>query len=196
MRVFLDPGHGGHDSGAVGAAAGKPPEKTLALEVARRLDTRLQLAGHVVSLSRNSDVFVELFDRAQKANTWGANLFISIHFNSADSNQATGIETFHYPGSAAGLTWAAKIQRALMTIFPNHKDRGVKSARFAVLKHTRMPAVLVECEFISNAEMHAICALPYVLDGFADAILAGVQGVSPDAVKEPRVCPTCNRPWT
>ncbi|MCZ7591258.1 MAG: N-acetylmuramoyl-L-alanine amidase [Kiritimatiellae bacterium] len=145
-------------------------EKRVVLDVARRLRTHLVNAGFKVYLTRENDRFVELDERSRKAQRWGADLFISIHLNSAASTAAAGAETYvlaaagyestsgglsnlTQPGNrfeAANTVVAYQIQRA-MTQRLGANDRGVKRSRFLVLKNAPCPAVLVECAFVSNA---------------------------------------------
>lgn len=166
--IVIDPGHGGKDTGAKGKRGVE--EKRVVLDVARRLRTHLVNAGFKVYLTRENDRFVELDERSRKAQRWGADLFISIHLNSAASTAAAGAETYvlaaagyestsgglsnlTQPGNrfeAANTVVAYQIQRA-MTQRLGANDRGVKRSRFLVLKNAPCPAVLVECAFVSNA---------------------------------------------
>lgn len=151
-KVFLDPGHGGYDSGAVGYNL---LEKTVNLNVA--LVTGEVLVDHGVSVlfSRKSDIFVELIDRATMANNWGADYFVSIHSN-ASNGQGYGTETFYYPGSTKGKELAQNIQNAIVTAGLSRYDRGIKTANFSVLRNTKMPSSLVELGFIDNQQDNMI----------------------------------------
>jgi N-acetylmuramoyl-L-alanine amidase len=93
LRVVLDPGHGGKDPGAIGL--GGVLEKNVVLGVARRLAKRLEAAGHEVILTRDSDVFIPLSERTQRANAAKADLFVSIHANASPNRTASGIETYY-----------------------------------------------------------------------------------------------------
>lgn len=146
-KIFIDPGHGGHDPGAIGK---RSREKENVLKVALRLKTLLEGYGHEVRLSRSTDVFIPLGERARLANNWGADYFFSLHDNSATA-AATGFETFVYNGSVSATT--LKIQNAVHSSISNQigiRDRGKKRANFAVLRLSNMPAVLIEYAFISN----------------------------------------------
>lgn len=151
-KVFLDPGHGGYDSGAVGYNL---LEKTVNLNVA--LVTAEVLVEHGVSVlfSRKSDVFVELIDRATMANNWGADYFVSIHSN-ASNGQGYGVETYYYAGSTKGQQLAQNIQNAIVADGLARYDRGIKTANFSVLRNTKMPSALVELGFIDNQQDNAI----------------------------------------
>src|SRR5690554_1150655 len=102
-RIFIDPGHGAHDPGAVGANS---KEKDNVLKVAKELKKELESRGHTVKLSRSTDIFLSLGQRARMANNWKADIFISLHNNSAASSSATGFETFIYNGSTSSKTKA------------------------------------------------------------------------------------------
>lgn len=175
--ICIDPGHGGKDPGAVGHGV---KEKDVVLEVAIELGMLLEHAGCDVLLTRIDDVFLDLGDRADIANSLGADAFVSIHCNAAENRSAEGIETFHFRGSRRGEALAAGIQSALVTAFcpPNgrHKSRGVKEAGFAVLRQTAMPSALVELEFVSHREQARFLAGERNQRALAVAIARGMLG--------------------
>ncbi len=163
--VVLDPGHGGHDKGAVCRYGS---EKDFALDVARKLCALLQTKGLRVIMTREGDYFVPLDVRAQIANAARNSIFVSIHFNATnDDPDATGFEIFSFTPRGApstsdnavtptslsmqagtvvdnqSLALSACIYHSLLGHIPEF-DRGIKRARFAVLRLTRVPAVLVE----------------------------------------------------
>ena len=146
--LVVDAGHGGNDQGAAGR---RSLEKDINLKVARRVCKRIRkkCKGVEVIQTRPDDEFVTLDDRAGMANFFGADLFISIHSNSA-RGWAEGTETFIHP-SARGSR-SERMARLIEQEYVKHgrKSRGVKTANFAVLRGTRMPAVLTELGFISN----------------------------------------------
>ena len=152
--ILIDPGHGGSDPGAIvpqtaGALAGLK-EKELNLEISLKLWRLLWEKGFLVSLTRMSDIDKSLAQRCEQANRLNAGFFISIHCNASTNPEAEGIEAFHFPGSGLGKSWAEKIINSLSAL--GRKIRGVKPADFYVLKHTRGPAVLVECGFLTNPQ--------------------------------------------
>ena len=169
--VVLDPGHGGFDNGAMSAFGN---EKTFALDVALRTRDLLEQMGFKVYMTRSSDTFIPLEDRVRYANQFTNALFISIHFNCGGSD-ATGVETYTLaprgvpsmaadgprlsdldpcPGNVcdaenmalATATHASLVYRSQMY------DRGIKRARFVVIRDITIPGVLVEGGFLSNPD--------------------------------------------
>ena len=132
-------------------------------------------------MTRRRDRSLKLDARAAHANRHAADLFVSIHANAAANPAAEGIEVFHFPGSTAGKSLADRIMRHLAAAFPGHVNRGVKPADFAVLRLTDMPAVLVECEFLTNPDrLRRFLSCPGRRREIAVAIIAGVAAC-PDA---------------
>ena len=145
--VVIDAGHGGFDRG--GIRANIIPEKGVALDVARRLRTYLADAGLRTIMTRLQDTFVTLDRRVAIANGQRRAIFVSIHFNSAPRRGADGIETFY--GSPRAKKLASLIQRYAMKT-TSGENRGIKRARFYVLRGSRIPAVLIECGFLTNPQ--------------------------------------------
>lgn len=172
FRIVLDPGHGGKDSGAIGPGGTK--EKDVVLAISHLVVSRLAEKGYITHMTRKNDDFMELADRAAFANANNADLFISIHANASTNPLANGTETFYYPNSVNGRKLATKIHNNLIKL--DLKDRGVKTANFAVLRLTKMPAVLVEVGFISHyteeKQLNSIEFQISVADAIADGILA------------------------
>jgi N-acetylmuramoyl-L-alanine amidase len=150
MRICIDPGHGGADPGAIGISPFTLEEKELTLDVSSFLREELASAGHTVIMTRQQDVFIRLEDRAAIANQASADLFISIHANAAETPEPQGMEVFCFPGSVRGRELAERVLDSMLTEFDDHRNRGVKEANFAVLRLSGMPAILVECEFLTN----------------------------------------------
>ena len=145
--VVIDAGHGGFDRG--GIPSNIIPEKGVALDVARRLRAYLGKAGFRTVMTRSSDVFVTLGRRVAVSNAQRRAIFVSIHFNSALRVGANGIETFYGSGRARDL--ALLIQRNAMKT-TSGENRGIKKARYYVLRYSRNPAVLIECGFLTNPQ--------------------------------------------
>lgn len=156
IKVFIDPGHGGHDPGAIGANS---KEAENVLKVALALEKKLIAQGYEVKLSRRTDTYLSLTLRAQIANAWGADIFMSLHDNSAVNKEATGFETFIFSGNVSANT--LKLQKHVHKAIASGiglVDRGLKRANFAVLRLTSMPALLIEYGFISNIKDEKVIA--------------------------------------
>jgi N-acetylmuramoyl-L-alanine amidase len=143
--VVVDAGHGGKDSGAYRRFG--PPEKTVTLDVAQRLERRLRESQIKTVMTRDSDVFIPLNDRVAMENAQKNAVFVSVHFNDSRKRKTRGFETYYHSGASFDL--ANRIQQKLMTI-PNSANGGVHTANFRVLRLASCPAVLVECGYLSN----------------------------------------------
>src|SRR6266403_4219325 len=143
--VVIDPGHGGFDRG--GIRGQRVPEKMVALDTALRLQKLLQRAGLRTVMTRSTDIFIPLPVRSVIANSERDAVFVSIHYNASPRSSAHGIETYSENNQGAAL--AARIQRQLVTRVST-ENRGVRSAEYYVLRKCRLPAVLVECGFLTN----------------------------------------------
>lgn len=174
MRICVDAGHGGTDPGAIGRNPFMLREKDFNLDLALKLEDALGASAHDVIMVRRTDRTFSLAGRANFANTYGADLFISIHANAAASESAEGMEVFHFPGSDQGRQVARQILDRMLNTFHGHTNRGVKEANFAVLRLTRMPAVLVECEFLTHPDQLQFLADEDNQRKLAAAIASGV----------------------
>lgn len=166
--VVIDAGHGGADPGAVW---GGIYEKRLCLDVSQRVESALRARGMNVAMTRRSDRTVSLDSRAAIANRFQRAVLVSIHFNANRNRSISGLET-HYR-SDQGRMLAAAIQRSLVRHVPG-VNRGIDWEDFKVLRDTRMPAVLVECGFLSHRAENARCATASHRQKIADAIVAGI----------------------
>ncbi|MGL5651523.1 MAG: SH3 domain-containing protein [Paraclostridium sp.] len=170
-KVFVDPGHGGEDSGAVGHGN---YEDELNLQVANKVRQKLEAKGIEVKMSRTSDEFISLGDRAKMANSYVPDVFVSIHQNSADATSANGIETYYHTNKSDHKPYAQDVQTKAIGE-TNARNRGVKSANFAVLRETNMPAALFESGFITNQNESANLASSSYQDKLATGIANGVE---------------------
>ena len=143
--VVVDAGHGGKDNGAFRRYGGA--EKQATLDVATRLARKLRESQFHTVMTRSSDVFIPLDERAAISNRQKNAIFVSVHFNDSGRRGIRGFETYYHSPVARNLAY--RIQQHLMTI-PGSANRGVKTANFRVLRKARYPAVLVECGFLSN----------------------------------------------
>lgn len=143
--IVIDPGHGGIDRG--GIPGQRVPEKIMTLDVSQRLKPILEHAGYRVIMTRNSDEFISLGTRVAIANAQRNAVFVCVHFNSASRTGANGIETYFYSTESAPL--AASIQNSVVRA-AGTENRGVRRRGYYVLRRTTIPAVLVECGFLTN----------------------------------------------
>jgi N-acetylmuramoyl-L-alanine amidase len=204
LNICLDPGHGGKDPGN---EEGQRKEKEYALMLAGEVKSRLTAAGLKVSLTRQIDRFVPLYERPEIARGREAELFVSLHFNAAiaDRNNVKGVEVYCLTPAGARSTYAQgepadmnpwkgnrldgrnmmlayQIQGSLVRSL-SVEDRGVRRARFAVLKTAEMPAVLIEAGFMSHpTEGKQIFDAAYrrqLAQAIADGIMAYKRLVDP-----------------
>lgn len=151
VKVFIDPGHGGNDPGAVGNGL---VEKDITLDISLRLEKFLigNYQNVSVNMSRRTDKTVSLSERTRQANNWDADLYISIHINAGGG---LGFESYIFNGQFSNKNRTQRIRAHIHdTIMENLNwtDRGKKEANFHVLRETRMPAVLTESGFIDRRE--------------------------------------------
>jgi N-acetylmuramoyl-L-alanine amidase len=150
MKLCLDPGHGGHDSGADGPTG--LSEAKVVLSICQYAQPALESFGIEVRLTRKSDVYIELGARCGIANDWNADYFLSVHLNS-DGPSAVGVETLY--ASERGRALALLIQATVLSA-TGDTDRGLKHrSDLYVLNGTTMPAALAELGFISNPAFEA-----------------------------------------
>ncbi len=191
--VVLDPGHGGADSGTIGPQ--NLFEKQIVLDISKRVKRKLNASNVAVRMTRDKDTTLTLQERPKLAARWGADAFVSIHANSATSKRACGIETFVIPGAgfpstssntpdkkaypgnnndAVNTLLAGFIQQGILAQ-TKAPDRGVKRARFSVLRDANCPAVLVEVGFLSNpteaTQLNTESYRDRVAEGIAQGIL-------------------------
>ena len=168
--VIIDPGHGGKDSGAIGI--GGVLEKDVILPISKRITEVLERNGIQVIMTRDSDYFVTLPGRVTMAEQANADVFVSIHANSAGANrpEVSGLETYHYD---SGLRLAQIVHSKILQSL-NVRDRKVRKARFYVLRKTSMPAILVETGFLTGRDDVAKLRTSAYQNQMADAIAQGI----------------------
>ena len=151
MKWYLDFGHGGHDPGAIGPTNLK--ESDITLKIGMMIKETLENSFEKVIITRNNDKYYSLDYRTKKANNENCDYFISIHLNSATNPSAKGCEIWLYDENSKLKTLANNLLNNLSTKM-NTKNRQVKySKKLSVLKNTKMPALLIEIDFISNKEV-------------------------------------------
>ncbi|GIN69660.1 hypothetical protein J14TS2_01350 [Bacillus sp. J14TS2] len=191
IKVFLDPGHGGYDTGAI---AGGVREADLNLTVAKKVEKLLKNRGYSVYMSRNNDNYVDLYDRPRMANNLDADIFISIHHNSTASTTTivNGIESYYYEYDKE---YPSKINKDMhndpqrikksvtLTNYIHHNmhrntaavNRGTRGASFAVVREAKMPATLLELGYINNVSERIKLVTNSYQDKLAKAIADGVD---------------------
>jgi N-acetylmuramoyl-L-alanine amidase len=169
--VVIDAGHGGHDRG--GIPGQRIAEKDMTLDVAQRLRNVLAASGYRVVMTRDSDVFVSLPTRVAIANSYRNAIFVCIHFNATKRSGAGGIETYFY--SRDSLQLASAIHYYVAGGAPS-SNRGVRRRGFYVLRKTNIPAVLVECGFLTNPTEAAYARSASYRQKLAEEIAVGVRG--------------------
>lgn len=185
MKVCIDPGHGGRDPGACDHGV---READLNLAIAQELRVVLERAGHQVLLTRTidrelaADLNADLKARSDAANRWGADVVLSIHCNASGTadpgHTANGVETYALPGGRAQVL-AQSIHR-FAVLLTGAKDRAVRTDRgFWILRKTTMPAVLIECGYITNKAEVARLAQPAYRSRLVIAMAAGLLAWSP-----------------
>ena len=171
ITVVIDAGHGGHDRG--GIPGQRVAEKDMNLDVAQRLRNVLSARGYRVVMTRDNDVFVPLGTRVAIANSYRNAIFVCIHFNATGRRGASGIETYFY--SRDSLPLASAIHYYVAGGAPSD-NRGVRRRGYYVLRRTNIPAVLVECGFLTNPTEAAYAQSASYRQKLAEEIAAGVRG--------------------
>lgn len=195
-HIVIDPGHGGNDPGAENLGIGVN-EKTTVLDVAKRMQRKLEVLGYKVTLTRTTDTFLSLGSRPEAANKLGADLFISLHFNAVDSSKVSGVETYAMTPAMQPSSNQANLSPSAKRVYPGNKndpwnilaayymqdemvdqlrahDRGVKHARFAVLRNLECPGVLIEGGFVTHPLEGRKIATATYREALADALVAGI----------------------
>ena len=183
--IVLDPGHGGTEVGALGKIDGKVvvQEKELNLTISNMVLKILQEKGYNVIATRTTDTYVGLTNRAEIANSANAALFVSIHNNSFETSEPKGTLTMYaYDEAKEGASFSGKAAASIMqkelVKGTEGRDRGLlKNAQIVVLKKTNMPAILVECLFMSNEEDLAELLKEERLEQIAIHIAEGIEDI-------------------
>ncbi|WP_052326454.1 N-acetylmuramoyl-L-alanine amidase family protein [Halobacteroides halobius] len=170
--IVVDPGHGGYDPGALGSFL---REKNITLDIGLKLEDILEAAGAKVVMTRKTDQFISLEERAKLANKLNADIFVSIHINSHYTKDAFGTEIFiREDYSDNSLVLAHFIQDELVNEI-NTFNRGRKEGNLYVLEHTKMPAVLSEIAFISNPEEEELLSRNQFRSNVAVGLYKGIS---------------------
>lgn len=179
--ITIDPGHGGSDSGAIGPNG--YTEKEGAFAISQKVASILNQSGAKVVMTRDSDVDVygpnasarnELQARVDVGNNANSDIFVSIHCNAFVNPAANGTQTFYYGSSYQGQRLAQSIQEKMIEA-NGLRDRGISTCNFYVVKHSYMPAVLIETAFITNYDEEALLSDDEWQTTMAKAIAEGIN---------------------
>ncbi|SHK43426.1 N-acetylmuramoyl-L-alanine amidase [Desulforamulus aeronauticus] len=178
--VFLDAGHGGYDNGASGQKGLR--EKDVNLAITLKVAELLKNQGANVIFSRDTDTFVDLYERTRLANVQNSDIFVSIHSNANLNRAIGGTSTYFYAPESTPYLYEQKgdrqrlaqaVQRELVATL-GRRDIGVLQSNFAVLRTSTMPSILIETAFVSNAEEEALLASEGTRQRAAEAIARGI----------------------
>ena len=167
--VVIDAGHGGHDNGG---QWGRVYEKHLALDTAYRLESKLKALGYQTVMTRRSDYFISLPQRVSVGNRYRKAIFVSVHYNYTWKQDVSGLETFY--STEEGRRLAQYVQSSLIRR-TRTVDRSAKYARFYVIRHSTIPAILVEGGFVSNSSERNRMKSGWFRDSVAQGIVDGIQ---------------------
>ncbi len=193
--IILDAGHGGWDPGKTGTAGAD--EKTLNLAVVEKLQYFLEQGGATVFLTRNTDEALgsgkktDMAERKKIANESQGDLLISIHQNAFPSVSAKGAQVFYHKSSENGKILAECVQESLRQRVDSSNTRQAKENKdYYILRTTEVPAVIVECDFLSNREEEALLNDETYQEKLAWAIYCGIldyfektEGLQPSVEK-------------
>lgn len=170
--IGVDAGHGGSEPGSVSPSGLK--EKDLNLDIAQRLATALRAAGAKVFMIRDSDVKVDFRDRPEIANEEKVEVLVSIHCNSFTDASKRGTEVYYFRDGHGGQELAQALHKTLVSSL-GLPDRGLKTADYNVIRHTKMPAALIEVAYLSNPVEEKLLADPVFREKAAQAIAEGIM---------------------
>ncbi len=169
--IVIDAGHGGVDMGAIGRQGTR--EKDINLDVSMRLKELLEGAGAHVVMTRWSDDYVSLYERAFLANYLFADLFVSVHANNHRNYSIHGSEIYHLPGRLESMLLAEKVA-ANLALNTGLVSLGVKTNDFVVIRETQMPSILVEMGYLSNFEEEKVLKTDEFRENAAVGIFQGI----------------------
>ena len=168
--IIIDPGHGGNDPGAV--TKNNDYEKYYTLDISKRIQSELKRRGAKAVLIRTNDTNPSLYQRVRKINQLKGDFLVSVHVNSFINNKANGTETYYY--KASEKLAAKKIQNQMV----NHlqlRNNGIKHARMYVLKHSKIPGVLIEPCFMTNSKEYKLLKNDAFRQKIAKATVDGIH---------------------
>lgn len=186
MSTFvIDPGHGGAINGDPGAVNGTRQEKNDTLKLGLAVQNLLQAQGHTALLTRSTDTYVSLAARTNYANKTGAELFVSLHRNSFTNSTANGVEIWVYTTDGAVPVAAATEVLERLVDAGVQSNRGIKKGNYHVVRETKMTAMLIELNFISNTKDNELFDTNF--DKYAEAIARGMVAAVGGTWKTPAI---------
>lgn len=169
IKVVIDPGHGGYDTGA---GYGGFEEKFINLTISEKLKVNLEIYGITVFLTRDEDSFLSLAERAEITNSIKPDVFISIHVNALNTSRAIrGVETYYWTSQSQKLAYY--VQKSILSNV-QIPDHFIRRAKFYVVRHTASPAVLAELGFLSNHDDRELLTSLTVQDQYAKALTEAI----------------------
>jgi len=176
-RIVLDPGHGGRDPGAVFDGN---REKYIASIITRKIQFALEDHSAAI-ITRSTDKYITLQHRCRMANNYHGDVFLSVHLNAVPlvsrnkGHEAVGMEAWIYEGSDNSRTVAQEILESVRSGFKGYGMRGIRETKkLYVLKHTKMPAILLEVGFIDGLHDRILLTCPEVQDRLAQLVADGL----------------------
>lgn len=191
VKIYLDPGHGGSDSGAVGNGL---YEKNLNLSIIKKIQKKLEenYKNVEIMLTRMDDVFLSLTARTDKANNWGADYFLSVHINASTSVASKGFEThiYKYPSDKEIAFQNIMHEEIFKQINTKAVDRGKLKSNFHVLRESKMASILTENLFVSNSGDASLLKQDAFLEKLATGHVLGLEKSLGLQLKEVATSPT------
>jgi N-acetylmuramoyl-L-alanine amidase len=174
MLVVIDPGHGGKDPGAIGRTTGVY-EKVLALQSSLLLKKELENEGFKVYMTRSSDEYISLYERANMANELNADIFVSMHINAHSNSNISGVEVLYNPYTTQRSDVLAREIVTELVSDLGAVNRGiVERPNLIVIRETKMTAVLVELGFLSNANEEKLLQQSLYMTKAVKAVKEGI----------------------
>ena len=175
--VIIDAGHGGTDPGAIGYdSSGREDayESRINLAIAKRVQSKLMENGIEVIMTRSTDEYITLANRAEIENQSNCDMFVSIHCNSIENSSIAGTQVYYHPGSERGTVLAENVYDKLVEITGLQPKKTQNGSHLYVIRKTVSPAVLVETAFISNSNDRSYLKSELGQENIANAVVQGI----------------------
>jgi N-acetylmuramoyl-L-alanine amidase len=177
VKIYIDAGHGGKDDGSSGFGL---HEKNLTLEICKEIETQLKANYKNIEIlsTRETDIFVSLSDRTNKANKWGADIFLAVHINSATTPSPRGFESHIYSSpEPKEIAFQNVMHGEVMKQISKYNvtDRGKKHSNFHVLRESKMTSILTENLFVSNIKDATLLKTAEFISNLATGHVIGLE---------------------